>query len=81
MKKKQGEGGKGEGYGIFRGIEKIVNGFSRDLLKTMWTFLGMIRKNYVEFLGVLVLGLKTSEDCNKIMWSVYRGKPCFVWNF
>ena len=27
------------------------------------------RKNYVEFQGVLVLGLKISEGCNTIMWS------------
>ena len=27
------------------------------------------RKIYVEFQGVLVLGLKISEGCNTIMWS------------
>ena len=36
--------GRGRGYGTFRGIEEIASRFSRGKLKTMWNFLGMIKK-------------------------------------
>ena len=34
--------------------------------KTIWNTLGVIKENYVELPGVLVLGLKISEGCNTI---------------
>ena len=53
------------GYGVSRGIEEIGSWFSRGYLKTT-----QLRKNYVNFPGVLVLGLKISEGCNKILWTL-----------
>ena len=49
----------GRRCGIFRGIGEIASGFSRGLIKKNVKFSRCDQvKNYVEFPGVLVLGLK-----------------------
>ena len=52
------------GYEISSGIEETASGFSEDKLK-----------NNLEFLVVLVLGLKISESCNTVLWSFYGWSP------
>ena len=69
-KKQTGGGGEGGwGYGISRDIEEIASRISRGQLKTTWYFQGWSKINHVEFPGVLVLGHKISDGCNKIFSS------------
>ena len=63
-RKKQTMGGWG--YGISRAIKEIECGIYRG---------GWPRKNYVEFTGVLVIGIGISKGCNTVLHNFQ------VWSF
>ena len=70
MEKKRERGGRGLRIWNFQGYWRNSKWiFQRLIKKQCGIFWAWSRKNYVEFPGVLVLGLQISEGCNTIMWS------------
>ena len=80
-KKIKMESGRGEDMEFSEVLKKWQVDFPGVNWKQCGLFWAWSKKIYVEFPGVLVLGLKISEGCNTIMWSFLLEEALFCLEF